>query len=75
MNLTRVLKRPVVTEKSTLLQERGKYVFEVQRRATKSDIARAVENAFGVSVASVNTLVVRGKQKRSRAGPTGRRPL
>ncbi len=64
MNLTRVLKRPVVTEKSTLLQERGKYVFEVQRRATKGDIARAVESAFGVSVASVNTLVVRGKQKR-----------
>ncbi|MBM3956426.1 MAG: 50S ribosomal protein L23 [Gemmatimonadetes bacterium] len=64
MNPTQVLKRPVVTEKSTLLQERRKYVFEVQRRATKADIARAVETAFNVKVASVNTCMVRGKMKR-----------
>ena len=64
MNLSRVLKRPVITEKSTLLQERGKYVFEVQRRATKADVARAVAAAFNVGVTSVNTCMVRGKVKR-----------
>ena len=73
MNLTRVLKRPVITEKSTLLQERGKYVFEVQRRATKGDVARAVEWAFSVSVVSVNTCMVRGKVKRY-GGTQSRQP-
>ena len=64
MKPTEVLKRPVITEKSTLLQERGKYVFEVQRRATKADVARAVQMAFNVGVVSVNTCMVRGKLKR-----------
>ena len=73
MNLARVLKRPIITEKSTLLQERGKYVFEVQRRARKPDVARAVEAAFNVSVVSVNTCMVRGKLKRFGRGQS-RRP-
>jgi len=73
VNATQVLKRPVITEKSTLLQERGKYVFEVQRRATKSDVARAVETAFNVTVMSVNTCMVRGKVKRYGRGQS-RRP-
>ena len=64
MKPTQVLKRPVITEKSTLLQERGKYVFEVERRATKPEVARAVEMAFNVAVVSVNTCMVRGKLKR-----------
>ena len=63
MNLSRVLKSPVVTEKSTLLQEQGKYVFKVDLRATKRDISRAVEAAFDVHVKSVNTLKNRGKVK------------
>lgn len=68
MNISRVLKRPVVTEKSTLLQEQGKYVFEIHPKATKNDVARAVETMFEVHVKSVNTLRHRGKFKRY--GPT-----
>ena len=48
MNLSRVLRRPIVTEKSTLLQEQGKYVFEIHPQATKKDVSRAVESFFDV---------------------------
>jgi large subunit ribosomal protein L23 len=54
----------VVTEKSTLLQEEGRYTFEVARRATKHVIKQAVEEAFNVEVVRVNTMNVRGKRKR-----------
>ncbi|MBI4304791.1 MAG: 50S ribosomal protein L23 [Chloroflexi bacterium] len=64
MRIGQVLKRPVVTEKSTILQEKGKYVFQVQNAATKPQIASAVEKAFNVSVVDVNVLTVRGKTKR-----------
>ena len=64
-----VLKRPIVTEKSTILGEGGRYVFEVDSDATKRDIAKAVEWAFDVKVVKVNTLMVTGKVKRY-----GRRP-
>ena len=63
MNLLQVLKTPVVTEKSTILQEQGKYVFKVDMKASKTDIARAVEQAFNVHVRSVNTLKTHGKVK------------
>lgn len=64
MNLSRVLIRPLVTEKSTVLQESGKYVFEVDPAATKHDVAKAVSTTFNVTVLAVNTLNVRGKNKR-----------
>ena len=63
MNLSDVLKSPVVTEKSTLLQEQGKYVFKVNLKASKNDIRRAIEAAFDVQVVSVNTLRTHGKMK------------
>jgi large subunit ribosomal protein L23 len=69
MSLASVLRRPIVTEKSTLLSEQGRYVFEVDTAASKHDIARAVEWAFDVKVVKVNTLKVPGKVKRY-----GRRP-
>ena len=59
-----ILRRPVVTEKSTLLQEENRYVFEVAPSATKLEIKDAVETAFGVSVKKVRTMNVRGKKKR-----------
>lgn len=59
-----ILIRPVVTEKSTLLQEERTYVFEVAPEATKQEIRRAVEAAFDVKVERVNTLNVLGKRKR-----------
>ena len=64
MNSFDILRRPIVTEKSTLLQEQGRYAFEVSVRATKHDIKRAVEAAFDVKVVKVNTMNVKGKGKR-----------
>lgn len=55
---------PVVTEKSNDEINLGKYTFKVNKKATKVDIARAVEKLFGVKVLKVNTLTVRGKKKR-----------
>jgi large subunit ribosomal protein L23 len=52
----------------------GKYTFEVARDANKIQIAKAVEEAFGVKVAKVNTLNVEGKLKQTGRYPAGRRP-
>ena len=59
-----VLRRPIITEKSTLMQENGRYAFEVSPGATKHQIQRAVMDAFDVKVIKVNTMNVRGKRKR-----------
>ena len=59
-----VLVRPVVTEKSNDELQQGKYTFEVNRKATKVDIAKAVEKLFEVKVLKVNTITVKGKTKR-----------
>jgi large subunit ribosomal protein L23 len=64
MDSATVIRRPIVTEKSTSLQERGRYVFEVARSATKLEIKEAVQVAFDVKVSSVNTMVVKGKRRR-----------
>jgi len=58
MNAHDVLRRPVVTEKSTMLSELGQYVFEVARDANKIEIKRAVEEIFRVHVESVNIIRV-----------------
>lgn len=59
-----VLRRPVITEKSTMLGERGQYVFEVARAANKIEIRRAVEAVFKVDVEAVNVSHVHGKMRR-----------
>jgi large subunit ribosomal protein L23 len=64
MNPSKVLVRPLVTEKSTLLNEKGKYVFVIAAGVTKQDVARAVAKTFNVTVTAVNTMSVRGKTKR-----------
>ncbi|MCI4667911.1 MAG: 50S ribosomal protein L23 [Bacteroidia bacterium] len=60
-----ILKRPIITEKTSLQQERGlnKYGFEVDLQATKEEIKGEVEQMYEVEVESVNTLVVRGKRR------------
>ena len=69
-----ILKRPVVTEKSTALrEEENQYAFEVALDANKIEIRRAVESNFGVRVLDVRTQVVRGKMKRFRRG-FGKKP-
>lgn len=58
-----VLKRPIVTEKMTALQDQGVYAFEVDKYANKISIARAVEKKFNVTVLSVRTSNHKGKAK------------
>ena len=70
-----ILLRPVVSEKSYALMDEHTYVFVVDPRASKVEIRAAVEDAFGVRVLSVNTLVRKGKRKRQRRVATfGKRP-
>jgi large subunit ribosomal protein L23 len=59
-----VLRRPLITEKSTTLQAEGKYAFEVDREATKPQIKQAVEKAFNVQVTAVNIVRLPGKTRR-----------
>jgi len=59
-----LIKRPVITERSSELMEQNKYVFEVDRRGNKTEIRQAVEKIFGVKVLKVNTLRTPGKLKR-----------
>ena len=58
-----VIRRPIVTEKSTLASEHNAVVFEVAMDSTKASIRAAVESLFSVKVTKVNTLVQKGKQK------------
>lgn len=59
-----IIKRPVITERSTELMEQNRYTFEVALRANKTEIKQAIEEIFGVKVAKVNTMRVPSKQKR-----------
>ena len=59
-----IILRPVVTEKSVDLLQQNKYVFKVRMDANKIDIKRAVEEIFKVKVIDVNTMRVKGKEKR-----------
>jgi large subunit ribosomal protein L23 len=70
-----VIIRPVVSEKSYGLLDNGVYTFVVDPRATKIEIADAVETIFSVQVAKVNTLNRKGKRKRNRKSQSfGSRP-
>ena len=67
-----VIRKPIITEKSTMASENGAVVFEVAIDANKPQIKEAVENLFGVKVKAVNTTITKGKTKRFR-GQLGRR--
>jgi large subunit ribosomal protein L23 len=72
-----VLKKPLVTEKVSALNEKGKYGFIVDAEANKVEIKKAVEKQYGVNVEKVNTMNVMGKLKTryTKAGVlAGRRP-
>ena len=68
-----IIKRPIITEQSMAETEAKKYTFEVAKDANKIEIAKAVEEIFGVKVAKVNTLNMYGKAKRLGRYPQGRR--
>lgn len=74
MKGTEVIRRPIVTEKSSVLREDGRIlVFEVARSATKVEVRAAVERLFKTRVASVRTAINHGKVKRQ-GRFVGRRP-
>ena len=74
MNITDVLKRPMITEKATLLKETSNAVsFAVDPRANKKQIREAVEKLFRVKVLEVKTMNILGKTK-TRGRVIGRRP-
>lgn len=70
---TSVLLRPIITEKSMIEANRGRYSFEVTPDATQQDVKAAVEEAFKVDVLSVNVMNVKGKLRRV-ARRIGQRP-
>jgi len=62
--MSNVVLKPVITEKSTDLQEKLKrYIFVVEKSANKIQIKQEVEQLYGVTVEAVNTVIVRGKSK------------
>jgi large subunit ribosomal protein L23 len=71
---TNVLRRPRVTERSTLLKKQNKYVFEVARSATKGQIREEVGRVFRVEVTAVNTCNMPGKMRRRMGGKPGLTP-
>jgi large subunit ribosomal protein L23 len=64
-----VIKKPIITEKATMVGEKNAVVFQVTMDATKPEIKAAVEAVFGVKVKSVNTTITPGKAKRFRGRP------
>ena len=59
-----IIIKPIITEESNAGIQEGKYTFKVNKKATKVDVANAVEKLFGVKVLRVNTITVKGKEKR-----------
>ena len=74
MEITKILRQGIVTEKTTALQQQNKYTFKVPLEANKIDIRRAVETLFNVKVVSVNTMRMPGKAKMMRRRGKAPRP-
>lgn len=64
MDARDIIRKPIITEKSNLLMAEGKYTFQVEKSANKTEIAKAVEEIFKVTVVKVNTMRVHGKTRR-----------
>ncbi|MDP2859546.1 MAG: 50S ribosomal protein L23 [Bacillota bacterium] len=64
MEAREILIKPIVTEKTNLGMSKGRYVFMVKREANRTEIKRAVEEIFKVTVTSVNTANIMGKPRR-----------
>jgi large subunit ribosomal protein L23 len=63
-NLPDLIRRPIVTEKATIMMEQNKYTFEVTPKATKPQIRAAIEGLFDVKVLQVNTSLPPRRKKR-----------
>ena len=66
-----ILRRPIVSEKAVKLSEAGLVAFEIDPRATKQDVARAVQAIYNVKPSKVNIVVVKGKVKQFRGRGSG----
>lgn len=66
--MSTVIRKPLVSEKNSVLAEQGVYAFEVAKAATKPEIKNAVQKAFKVKVSSVKTVICRGRSKRTKTG-------
>lgn len=66
-----VLRRPIITEKAATLSEKNCVVFEVAAKATKEDVANAVEAIYNVKPTKVNIVIVKGKVKSFRGRSSG----
>ncbi len=60
-----VLRRPIITEKSSKETSESRFTFEVVKSASKGQVKQSVEDAFGVTVEQVNTMIVPGKSRRT----------
>lgn len=63
-NLPDLIRRPIVTEKATILMEQNKYTFEVTPKATKPQIKAAIEDLFQVKIVKINTTLPPRKKRR-----------
>ena len=69
MHPSTVIKKPIVTERSTAaMADENRYTFLVDRRANKTDVKRAIESLYGVSVLGVTTQVRKSRERRMRYG-------
>lgn len=64
MRIDLVLKRPIITEKTMLLAQKGKFTFEVDNNATKQNIKKLIQDNFKVDVVEIQTTVLKGKTRR-----------
>jgi large subunit ribosomal protein L23 len=64
MHIYEVVKRPLITEKATVMKEQNRYAFEVAKEANKRQVREAVEAAFKVNVVKVNVMSMPGKMRR-----------
>ncbi|MCL2008866.1 MAG: 50S ribosomal protein L23 [Treponema sp.] len=69
MTIEQILIEPILSEKTNLMREEGKYVFKVDPRATKIQIKEAVRKLYNVHPVSCNVMRVGGKPKRLRNRP------
>ena len=70
METLKILRKPIITEKTTLMRENNRYVVEVDPSASKHQIRKAIESKFKVNVINVRTVRVLGKYRR-KVGPMG----
>lgn len=64
MALAHILRRPIITEKQSQGTSGSRFIFKVDRQATKGQVRQAVEDTYGVSVTKINTMIMPGKTRR-----------